>query len=93
MKNLTYLNLKKERIVIVGDFNLYILGTAYDLSSGNDICKNLLFFVCRLYRLCLKNNVLNFLGRTLDLVLSDIIELSTQEEYHSLVKIDTTLPY
>ena len=70
---------------------MHVTGTDFDLSKGNDIHKHLLFFN-ELYGLSLKNNVLNVLGRTLDLILSDIPYLKVAEETHPLVVIDRYHP-
>jgi len=82
---------KNEHILILGDFNLPITGTGFDLSNGNEICKHQLFFN-ELYGLTSKNNVLNVLGRTLDLVLTDMLDLTVHEETTPLVKIDNYHP-
>lgn len=83
--------IKHEHILVIGDFNLQVFGSGYDLAQGGEACKQLLFFG-RLHNLTSKNNVLNFQGKTLDLVLSDISDLVVKQEYNSLVKIDRYHP-
>lgn len=83
--------LKNERIIVLGDFNLPITGTQCDLSKQNKICKQLLFFM-RMYSLKSYNNIVNFQGRTLDLLLSDIDNLYVTEESVSLINIDRYHP-
>jgi hypothetical protein len=90
-EKLDYFATKKENIIVLGDFNLNIFGPEYDLSRGNEICKQLLFF-CKLHNLSLKNKVLNVLGKTLDLVLSNINDLDVKQESNPLVKIDVYHP-
>lgn len=84
------LNLSNEQLIILGDFNLHIYGENFDLSTGNEICKQLMFF-CNLHNIVLKNNILNCDNRTLDLVLSNIDSMGVKEE-HPVVKKDKYHP-
>jgi len=83
--------LKSEKIIILGDFNLQVTGCHYDFSQGNEICKQLSFFV-RTHNLESKNNVCNHLGKTLDLILTDIAYLNVSREECPVVNVDNHHP-
>lgn len=84
-------NFRNERLLLLGDFNLPITGVQCDLKKENNICKQLLFFM-RMHSLASVNNVINFKGRTLDLVLTDINDLEVSEESLPMVNIDRYHP-
>jgi len=79
-----------EHLLILGDFNLPITGIEYEMANGNNICKQLLFFM-ELYGLKSMNDVKNFQGRTLDLVLTDI-NINVFQDVSPLVNIDIYHP-
>lgn len=83
--------LKREKILVLGDFNQPISGVNYKLELGNAICRQLLFFM-ETYNLNLLNNVSNSLGKTLDLVLTDIVGLTVEEDCCPVVNIDKHHP-
>lgn len=83
--------LKHESIIILGDFNLQVTGIDYDLALGSEVCKSLLYFNT-MYKLSLKNNVFNELGKTLDLVLSDMDNLTVSGDCCPIVPIDKYHP-
>lgn len=85
------LNLNNENLLLLGDYNLPISGTDFNLALGNDACKQLLF-LCSMFNLKLKNNVKNELGKTLDLVITDISSLFVIEDSCPLVKVDKHHP-
>jgi hypothetical protein len=70
--SLLKLNLSEnDNVIIVGDFNLNVFEKNYDLSSGDNLCKELLFFL-DIHDFKLKNNILNFQSKTLDLVITNV---------------------
>lgn len=83
--------IKNEKLLILGDFNLPITGVGYKLETGTEICKQMLFFI-KTYNLAMKNNVSNVNGKTLDLVLSDITSLNVEQDCCPIVKIDKHHP-
>jgi hypothetical protein len=89
-ESLEQFNFTNEKILILGDFNLQITGPTFNLTDGGSICKQLCFFK-EMFSLELKNNVSNFQGKTLDLVLSDISDLKVYEEAH-FVSLDRYHP-
>lgn len=82
---------EKDRIVIVGDFNLLVHGTDIPLEGYSDLkVKNLHQFL-NYNGLCLCNNIKNKMGRTLDLVISNVNLLVDKADY-PLSKVDEYHP-
>lgn len=44
---------RQEHIIVIGDFNQHIVGSGYDLSKGNETCKQLMCY-CSLHNLVSK---------------------------------------
>uniref|UniRef100_A0A1Y1M7D6 Uncharacterized protein n=1 Tax=Photinus pyralis TaxID=7054 RepID=A0A1Y1M7D6_PHOPY len=65
----------KNNLLVIGDFNLKICGSGYKLLTGDNLCIQLHNFI-NLNNLQSRNNILNSYGKTLDLVLTNIAELS-----------------
>src|SRR5436190_4893423 len=84
------LDIKNEKIIIMGDFNLPVTGINYNLGAGNEICKQMLFFN-EMCNVSLRNNVLNESGKTLDLVLADS-DCTVTEECCPPVNVDKHHP-
>lgn len=82
-------------VVILGDFNLPIYGLDYHLNEGDNLCRELSIFL-NLNNFNLKNNVLNFQNKTLDLVISNIDnvevtrcedQLVAEDPYHPAIEV------
>lgn len=82
---------RNHKIIILGDFNLQIYGMFSDLNSGDIINKELLLFM-NINNLFLKNNIRNFQGKTLDLIISDMDSVSVNECDEPLVRVDPYHP-
>jgi len=79
-------------ILCLGDFNIpQILHSNFDLSHATKKCCNLYNFMS-LFNLESFNNIRNVNGRTLDLVLTNIIDVTVVREEHPLVPEDKHHP-
>lgn len=77
-------------IVIVGDFNMDVRGSNCDLLMNNP-CNGLKLFI-NYNNLTSINNVLNKDGKTLDLVLTNYLNIEVSEALSSLSKVDLYHP-
>lgn len=84
-----------SKVLIIGDFNLQVYGTHFNLSNGDALCKELELFLNE-HNFTLKNNVCNYQRKTLDLVITNICDtivtrcvdpLVVEDAYHPAIEV------
>jgi len=79
-------------VLLVGDINLpSITSKSFDLAQSTNKCQSLFHFMLY-HEMESHNNVTNSLGRTLDLVSSNLPNMTVVRELHPLVKEDAYHP-